>query len=34
MDLAFLIDPLDQLNPEKDSTIEIMRAAAQRGHRL
>jgi glutathione synthase len=32
MDLAFLIDPLDPLNPEKDSPIEIMRADAQRGH--
>ncbi|NDU89644.1 MAG: glutathione synthase [Ferrovum sp.] len=34
MDLAFLIDPLDQLKPDKDSTLEIMRAANQRGHRL
>ena len=34
MDIAFIVDPLENLNPDKDSSIEMMRAAARRGHAL
>jgi len=34
MDIAFIVDPLESLNPDKDSSIEMMRAAARRGHAL
>ncbi len=34
MDIAFIVDPLESLNPHKDSSIEMMRAAARRGHAL
>ncbi|NDU85103.1 MAG: glutathione synthase [Ferrovum sp.] len=34
MELAFIIDPLDSLKPAKDSTLELMRVASQRNHRL
>ena len=34
MDIVFIIDPLESLNPAKDSSIEMMRAAARRGHAL
>jgi len=32
--LAFLLDPLDALKPEKDTSLAIMREAARRGHAL
>ena len=32
MHLALIIDPLESLKPAKDSSIAIMRAAAERGH--
>ncbi len=31
---AFILDPLDQLKPYKDSSVAMMRAAAARGHRV
>lgn len=34
MDILFIVDPLEDLNPDKDSSIEMMRAAARRGHAL
>lgn len=34
MRLAFILDPLDQLKPAKDTSLAIMRAAAARGHAL
>ena len=34
MDIVFIIDPLESLDPAKDSSIEMMRAAARRGHTL
>ncbi len=34
MDIAFIVDPLNELKPAKDSSIEMMRAATQRGHAL
>ncbi len=34
LNLVFIIDPLESLKPSKDSTLELMRAAAARGHRL
>ncbi len=32
MDIAFHVDPLDKLKAYKDSSVAMMRAAAQRGH--
>ena len=32
--LAFILDPLAQLKPHKDSSIAMMRAAAARGHQV
>jgi glutathione synthase len=32
--LAFVLDPLDRLKPEKDSSIAMMRAAQQHGHQV
>jgi glutathione synthase len=34
MHFALIIDPLESLKPSKDSSIAIMRAAAERGHTL
>ncbi|MBA2353016.1 MAG: glutathione synthase [Burkholderiales bacterium] len=34
MKLAFVVDPLDRLKPYKDSSVAMMREAAQRGHAL
>ncbi|TAG81245.1 MAG: glutathione synthase [Betaproteobacteria bacterium] len=34
MDIAFHIDPLEQLKAYKDSSVAMMRAAAARGHRV
>jgi len=34
MDIAFIVDPLDDLKAYKDSSIAMMRAAARRGHRI
>lgn len=34
MNIAFIIDPIDSLNPAKDSTIAMMQVAAARGHRV
>ncbi|MBC7944301.1 MAG: glutathione synthase [Burkholderiales bacterium] len=34
MKLAFVVDPLDSLKPYKDSSVAMMREAAQRGHAL
>jgi glutathione synthase len=34
MRLAFVVDPLDQLRPYKDSSIAMMREAARRGHEV
>lgn len=34
MKLAFIIDPIESLKPAKDSSIEMMRAAAARGHEV
>jgi glutathione synthase len=34
MKLLFILDPLDQLKPKKDTSLAIMREAAARGHSL
>jgi glutathione synthase len=34
MKLLFILDPLNSLKPEKDTSLAIMREAAQRGHKL
>jgi len=34
MDIAFVVDPLDDLKAYKDTSIAMMRAAAARGHRI
>ncbi len=34
MQLAFILDPLEQLKAYKDSSIAMMREAARRGHRI
>ncbi len=34
MKLAFILDPLEELKTEKDSSLAMMRAAAARGHEL
>lgn len=34
MKLLFILDPLDKLNPEKDTSLAIMREAERRGHAL
>jgi len=34
MDVAFVVDPLDELKAYKDSSIAMMRALARRGHRV
>ncbi|MEO8754817.1 MAG: glutathione synthase [Casimicrobiaceae bacterium] len=34
MDIAFIVDPLDDLKAYKDSSIAMMRAGAARGHRI
>lgn len=34
MKLAFILDPLDELKPHKDTSLAIMREAARRGHAL
>jgi glutathione synthase len=34
MKLGFVVDPLDQLKPYKDSSIAMMREAARRGHEI
>lgn len=34
MRLVFILDPLDQLKPYKDTSLAIMREAARRGHAL
>ena len=34
MRIAFVVDPLAQLKPEKDSSIALMRSAAKRGHEV
>jgi glutathione synthase len=34
MKLAFIVDPLEALNPAKDSSIAMMRAATARGHEI
>lgn len=34
MKLAFVVDPLASLQPKKDSSLEMMRAATRRGHTL
>ncbi len=34
MQIAFIVDPLAQLKPGKDSSLEMMRAAQRRGHRI
>ncbi len=34
MKLVFILDPLDQLKIEKDTSLAIMREAASRGHEL
>lgn len=34
MKLAFILDPLDRLNPAKDTSIAIMRAAQRAGHQV
>jgi glutathione synthase len=34
MDIAFIVDPLDDLKAYKDSSIAMMRAAARRGHAI
>lgn len=34
MRIAFILDPLEDLKPHKDSSVAIMRAAAARGHRI
>lgn len=32
MKIAFILDPLNQLKPYKDSSVAMMRAAQARGH--
>lgn len=34
MQIAFIVDPLEQLNPFKDSSIAMMESAVQRGHQV
>lgn len=34
MKLAFVVDPLEQLKPYKDSSVAMMREAARRGHEV
>jgi len=34
MEIAFIVDPLDSLKADKDSSISMMGAAALRGHRI
>ncbi|HQR20618.1 MAG TPA: glutathione synthase [Burkholderiaceae bacterium] len=34
LDLLFVVDPLDELKAYKDSSVAMMREAAQRGHRI
>lgn len=34
MKLLFILDPLDKLNPEKDTSLAMMREAERRGHAL
>ena len=34
MDIAFIVDPLDELKAYKDSSIAMMRAAVKRGHTI
>ena len=34
MDVAFVVDPLDELKAYKDSSVAMMRALARRGHRV
>jgi len=34
MDVAFILDPLPELKPYKDSSVAMMRELARRGHRL
>lgn len=34
MNLAFIVDPLEELKPQKDSSIAMMREAARRGHQV
>jgi glutathione synthase len=34
MKIAFIIDPIESLKPHKDSSIEMMRAAQERGHEV
>lgn len=34
MKLAFVVDPLEELKPYKDSTVAMMREAARRGHEV
>ncbi len=34
MHIAFIVDPLTTLKPGKDSSVEMMRAAQHRGHRI
>lgn len=34
MKLLFILDPLDHLKPEKDTSLAMMREAASRGHQL
>ena len=34
MKLAFLVDPLGDLKPKKDSSIAMMREASRRGHEI
>lgn len=34
MKLLFILDPLERLNPAKDTSLAIMREAAKRGHEL
>ena len=34
MKLGFVVDPLDQLKPYKDSSVAMMREAARRGHEI
>jgi glutathione synthase len=34
MKLAFIVDPLAELKPQKDSSIAMMRCAARRGHTI
>lgn len=33
MDMLFLMDPLERLHPDKDTTWALMREAGLRGHR-